>query len=474
MVTQESVLQKRFSLSELVDTESFKEVFQSFAELYRVGVKVFDGQGTKLVDVRVGNADFCGYLFQFGPTQQRCTALVQQLKSKDWWSEQEGPEMPCTVNCFSGLRYVVLPLVHEGEFMGRVIFGPFVPQANPEPSPLLRQLEPKLEAARLEQLMAPVRKAPDDVIQKVVEQMRKVVDVILFTSYRAMMVSQMHIESVTTAYQDLVEKNRRVEEANERLKEMDKLKSSFLATVSHELRTPLTSVIGYSEMLLEGMAGEMTSEQKEYVTTIMEKGESLLKLITSILDLSRIESGNLKLNLVDVDLYEVIKAAHTSVVPQAQKKKLTLKLDLDPGLPRIVGDGDKIRQILINLLGNSVKFTPEGGTITLRVKNFFGRRKSPLKTQDATGGAELFAIAEESFVRVEVEDTGIGIPADKLTKVFESFYQVDSSSTREHGGTGLGLSIVKSFVDAHKGDVWVESTLGKGATFVVLLPVERP
>jgi signal transduction histidine kinase len=377
------------------------------------------------------------------------------------------------VNCFSGLRYVVQPVVHEGDYLGRIIFGPFVPQETARPNPLLRQWEPKLDDARLMELMAPVRKAPDDVINKVIEQMQKVIAVILYTSYRAAMVSGMHIESVTASYQELIEKNRRMEEQNERLKELDKMKSNFLATVSHELRTPLTSIIGYSEMLLEGMAGNLDPQQREYVQTIMEKGESLMKLITSILDLSRIESGNLKLHLSDVDLYAATKAGMSSVLPQANKKKVHLKTEMDPGLPRVTGDEDKVKQILINLLGNAVKFTPENGTVTLRVKNYFGARKHQRGGNDSTGAAALFAIPEEDFVRLEVEDTGPGIPEDLLEKVFERFYQVDSSSTRAHGGTGLGLSIVKSFAEAHKGDVWVESNAGTGCRFVVLFPVHR-
>jgi len=469
-VPDSSVLQKRVTLSDLVDVESFKDVFQSYAELYRVGIKVFDHDGTKLVDIRVGSGDFCGYLFQFGPTQQRCTALVRQLKNQDWWDKSAEPSAPSSVSCFSGLRYVVVPVIHEGDFLGRIVFGPYVPAEAARPAPLLQQLEPRLNAARLDELLSPIRRAPDEVIHKVVEQMQKVVSVILYTSYRAAMISHMHIESVTASYQELMDKNRRLEENNDRLKELDKLKSNFLATVSHELRTPLTSIIGYSEMLLEGMAGELDAQQKNYVGTIMEKGESLMKLITSILDLSRIESGNLRLSLGDVDLNDVVKGAHSSVVPQATKKKLQLRVEMDAGLPHIMGDGDKIRQVLINLLGNAVKFTPDDGTVTLRVKNYFGARKH----QRDEGRRSVFAIPEEDFIRIEVEDSGTGIPPDQLEKVFERFYQVDSSSTRVHGGTGLGLSIVQSLVDAHKGDVWAESPPGKGCKFVVLLPVTRP
>jgi signal transduction histidine kinase len=465
---------KRLTLVDLVDPDSFRDVFHSYAELYRVGIKLFAADGTKLVDARVGSGEFCGYLFQYGPTQQRCTALVRKLKTHDFWADAGASRnLPTVVNCFSGLRYMVLPVIHEGELLGRIIFGPYVPEQAPRPSPLLAQLEPRLDAARLADLMAPVRRAPDDAVQKVLEQMHRVLSVLVFSSHRAALVSQMHIESVKESYRDLVERTRQIQEANEQLKELDTLKSHFLATVSHELRTPLTSIIGYSEMLLEDMPTAPDSQHRQYLETIMEKGESLMKLITSILDFSRIAAGNLKLHLGDVDVVELTKTAQSSVVPQAQKKRLSLQVDLAPGLPVITGDSQKLHQVLVNLLGNAVKFTPEDGHVILGVRHWFGARRHPQSRPDGGSGAQLFAIRQEDFVRMEVTDTGPGIPPDQLEKVFERFYQVDSSSTRTHGGTGLGLSIVKSLVEAHHGDVWCESQLGRGCRFVVLIPVQR-
>ncbi len=469
----DSVLQKRITLAELVELESFREVIKSFADLYRVGVKVFDAEGTKLVDVRVGNAGFCGYLWEFGSTRQACTKLVTGLKN-DAFEEVQGKEVPRVVDCFSGLRYVVLPIAYEGDLMGRLIFGPYMPQGLGQPAEELYRIEPQLKREKLETLVLPVRKAPDDVVSKVLSQIQRVVEVILFTSYRALLTSQMHIESVTASYHELQDKNRVLKEANERLMELDKLKSNFLATVSHELRTPLTSVIGYSEMLLEGMAGAMNDEQREYVRTIMEKGESLLSLISQILDLSRIESGNLRLHLVDFNVREVLKAATTSVLPQCQKKAITLEVQVSDDLPFFKGDRDKIGQVVVNLLGNASKFTPQGGRITLKADRFTGPRRSKGVDDDAAAqsAANLFDLSDETFLRISVEDSGIGIPADKVAKIFERFFQVDNSSTREFGGTGLGLSIVKSFVEAHNGLVKVESEQGRGSRFTVMLPLE--
>ncbi|MFZ9885942.1 MAG: ATP-binding protein [Myxococcota bacterium] len=464
-----SILQKEITLAELVDADSFVEVMRSFAELYRVGLKVFDAEGTKLVDVRVGNGPFCGYLYEYGESRQACTRLVSALKNEDFSSY--GPsDKPSLISCFTGLRYVILPICYEGDVMGRLIFGPYAPVGLSQPDEELYRIEPRLNREKSAELMQAVRHAPDDVVAKSLEQLQRVIEVILFTSYRALLTSQMHIESVTGSYRELQEKARTLREANERLQELDKLKSNFLATVSHELRTPLTSVIGYSEMLLEGMAGELNEEQREYVGTIMEKGETLLGLIGQILDVSRVESGNLRMHIAEVDLQEVLRRASTSVVPQAAKKEIALDFAIEPHLKSFPADGEKIGQVLVNLLGNAVKFTPQGGTVRLRADYQLGGRRTPVAADEAD---DLFGGDDERFVRIVVEDTGVGIPADKCEAVFDRFFQVDNTSTREFGGTGLGLSIVKSFVEGHGGDVWCESDTGKGAKFTILLPTER-
>ncbi len=463
-----SILDKEVNLIDLVDVESFREVMATFADLYRVGVKVFDAAGNKIVDIRVGNSQFCGYLWEFGGTRQACTKIVTGLKN-DSFEVVDGVEVARVVDCFSGLRYVVVPITYEGDVMGRLIFGPYVPHALPGPSEEIYRIEGRVERKRIERLIDPIRRAPDDLVSKVLVQMQKVVEVILHTSFKQILTSQMHIESVTSTYGELQEKNTRLSEQNDRLKELDKLKSNFLATVSHELRTPLTSVIGYSEMLLEGLAGVLNEEQRDYVKTIMDKGESLLGLITQILDLSRVESGNLRLNIADFDPAPVVKNATTSIVPQAAKKQIALDVQVAPGLPYIKGDKDKIGQIVVNLLGNAVKFTPQNGRIKLLADVWTGPR--PANSLHVEDAGSIFTLAEESFLRVIVEDSGIGIPADKLGAVFERFFQVDNSSTREFGGTGLGLSIVKSFVDAHRGEITAESEVGRGSRFTLLLPL---
>jgi len=464
-----SIIDKRVAMIDLIDVESFRDVLSSFADLYRVGIKVFDAAGNKLADVRVGNSAFCGYLWELGGTRQACTKLVTGLKN-DPFPEKDGVEQPHVVDCFSGLRYVVVPIVYEGDRMGRLIFGPYLPAERPGPSEQLYQIDTRVERARAEKLLEPVRRAADDIVGKVLVQIGKMVDVVLHTSMRQLLTSQMHIESVTASYHELQERARALREQNEKLKELDKMKSNFLATVSHELRTPLTSVIGYSEMLLEGLAGSLNDEQRDYVRTIVDRGESLLSLITQILDASRAESGNLRLTVVDFDPGPVLASATTSIVPQCAKKQIELNVNIAPGLPFLKGDREKIGQVVVNLLGNAMKFTPTGGRIQLLADLWTGARRADAASDDDGAGA-LFGVKQETFVRVVVEDSGIGIPADKVGRIFDRFFQVDNTSTREFGGTGLGLSIVKSFVDAHHGEISVESVVGKGSRFTVLLPL---
>ncbi len=297
-----------------------------------------------------------------------------------------------------------------------------------------------------------------EVAGRMVRHFVRLTDAFLHEGMRRAMSARMHVFTVEEAHLDMTEKNRRLNEAVERLQEADRLKSNFLATMSHELRTPLTSVIGYSEMLLEGLAGELNPEQREYVQTVMEKGEHLLDLISGLLDISTMESNQMHFNKSAFDLGDVVKNCITTVTPVARRRRITLNTALDGTLPKVLGDRDKMRQVVLNLLGNAVKFTPEGGVVDV-----WGEGASLLPMQ----------MSEEAptAVKLAVRDTGIGIAPENHNKIFDPFFQVDNSSTREYGGTGLGLNIVRRYVEAHGGAVWVESEVGKGATFFFTLPL---
>jgi signal transduction histidine kinase len=439
-----SALQQDYGLADLVDAKSLGEVCRSFSELYRVGLKVFDAQGNKLVDVKVGNAEFCGAIWEKPSGRAQCIATVARVKG-----EPLAEEGPTTFHCFSGCRYVVVPLAYQGDVLGRVVFGPFVPDDLVELPRSLLAIAPDLDVARAAEAMRQIRRVPQATAEQVVRHFAETVEVLVFQGHKALLTSRLHIEAVQESYRELQAKNRALEESFGRLKELDRLKSNFIGTMSHELRTPLTSVIGYSEMMLEGIGGPLTPEQKEYVSIIMEKGENLLHLITSILDITKIEAGRVRLVLSEVEVPQFVADAAATVLPQARKKGIKLSADVARELPRMICDREKLRQALLNLLSNSLKFTPQGGTIRVSAHPAPGDR-----------------------VAIAVFDSGIGIAEEHLDRIFDVFYQVDGSNTREYGGAGLGLAIVKSFAEAHGGEVQVRSAAGQGSTFTIVLPRE--
>lgn len=456
-----SILDRQINLAELLDVDAFRDICTSFVDLYKIGIKIFDSDGTKLIDIRVGSGDWCGYIFSNKVGRPMCTNLVGKIKSHPYPGLESGQVVEQM--CFSGLKYVIMPIMYGGDYLGRVIYGPFRPQDLKRPADEVYEF-PDFDPNRLASYGGKIRRAPDETIIKILNNFRGVIDTVTFVAMKALMTQQLHVESISASYKELSEANRHLRVSLEKLRELDKLKSNFLAMISHELRTPLTSVIGYSEMLLEGMAGGLSGDQQDYVQTIRDKGTTLLELISSLLDFSKIEAGALRVDVGDVDVRGVVEETRTTILPQASRKNVTVATSVAGDAAELRGDKEKIRQCLVNLAGNAVKFTPDGGRIDIRV-----RRVS--RGLDVTGGGR-FGTARSDLIVFSVEDTGIGIPKDKLEQIFTSFYQVDNSITREYGGTGLGLAIVKRLVMAHKGEVAVESEPGRGTRFDLAFPAE--
>ena len=238
-------------------------------------------------------------------------------------------------------------------------------------------------------------------------------------------------------------------QAVERIREADRLKTQFLANMSHELRTPLNSIIGFSRVMLRGIDGPLTEMQSTDLTSIYNSGQHLLGLINNILDLSKIEAGKMELSLESVNLVDIAKTVMSTAIALVKDKQIKLEQDVPADLPTVTADQTRVRQIILNLVSNAAKFTEKG----------FIR---------------LSMVPTPQEVMISVTDSGIGIPEDKLGHIFEEFTQVDASTTRKYGGTGLGLAITRSFVEMHKGRIWVESRLGAGATFTFTLPREQP
>jgi signal transduction histidine kinase len=216
--------------------------------------------------------------------------------------------------------------------------------------------------------------------------------------------------------------------------------------MSHELRTPLNAILGYTELLVDGIYGDLPAKVGDVMTRIDRSGKHLLGLINDVLDLSKIEAGQLELALADYSLQEMVHAVVTQVESLAAEKGLGLRVAVAPGLPAGRGDERRLAQVLLNLVGNAIKFT-EVGEVRIAAR-----------------------VDGDAFV-VAVADTGPGIPEADRSRIFEEFQQADSSNTRRKGGTGLGLSIARRIVELHGGRVWVESTVGRGSTFSFRVPV---
>jgi CheY-like chemotaxis protein/two-component sensor histidine kinase len=225
----------------------------------------------------------------------------------------------------------------------------------------------------------------------------------------------------------------------------NKLKSEFLANVSHELRTPLSAIIGFSQILLDGIDGPLNDDQQQDIEQVNKSGQSLLTLINKILDLSKIEAGKMELTIERLELPALIESVLESISPLAQEKGLSIETRFATNLPAVEADALRLKQILINLLSNAVKFTERGQI-------------------------EVSAQPSGRMVRIAVKDTGIGISADAQKVIFDEFVQGDGSSTRRHGGTGLGLSIVRRLVEMHGGAITVVSEPGMGSTFTFTVP----
>jgi PAS domain S-box-containing protein len=228
----------------------------------------------------------------------------------------------------------------------------------------------------------------------------------------------------------------------------NRTKSEFLAVVSHELRTPLNIIIGFSDILLEIDDAKLDEKYKSYIQSISTSGYQLLSTVNNILDISRLEAGKMDMNVENFDIDELFNEVTLLIDSHVAQKNIFMDSSVNAELPAINADKIKVKQILYNLIGNAVKFTPEGGKITMSAM-----RAGPM-------------------IRVEVADTGIGISRENQELLFQPFVQIESALNRTYGGTGLGLSIVKNYLDMHNGNIWVESELGKGSTFVFEIPIE--
>ena len=246
-----------------------------------------------------------------------------------------------------------------------------------------------------------------------------------------------------------------LKQTNEELARATRLKDEFLANMSHELRTPLNAILGMTEVLQEEVLGDINPQQQKALETVERSGSHLLELINDILDVSKIESGQMELDCTSVSIHHLCQSSLSFIKQQALKKRIQLEIKLPVTLPEVVVDERRIRQVLINLLNNAVKFTPSGGRITLEVT-------FPVQNTEE--------LSVKNPLQITIIDTGIGIPPEKMKKLFQPFVQIDSALNRQYSGTGLGLALVKRIVELHGGEVKVTSAEGLGSCFTIVLP----
>ena len=242
-------------------------------------------------------------------------------------------------------------------------------------------------------------------------------------------------------FREIQDKSRELEIASQH-------KSQFLANMSHELRTPLNAIIGFSEVLMEKMFGDLNDKQEDYLNDIFTSGKHLLNLINDVLDLSKIEAGKLEVELEKFDLRQLLEGSLVVVRERALRHDIRLSLDMADNFDAITADERKVKQIVFNLLSNAMKFTPDKGEAGIRARN------------------------SDSVIEIAVWDSGVGIADEDKQRIFEEFQQVERGLTDKPEGTGLGLALTKKFVELHGGMIWVESTRGHGSTFTFTLPVE--
>jgi signal transduction histidine kinase len=256
------------------------------------------------------------------------------------------------------------------------------------------------------------------------------------------------------------QQKRELEQAKIQADAANRAKSDFLANMSHELRTPLNAVIGFAEVLQDQYFGPLNEKQKKYVDNINTSGRHLLGLINDILDLSKVEAGKMELEPDSLSLKkDVLEPSLVLLQEKAHKHNISLTLEVDSRADiNLSADSKKLKQILFNLLSNAVKFTPDGGSVEV-------------KAQLVKGDVAAVPVAEDS-IEISVKDSGIGIKPEDLSKLFQTFSQIESSYTKTVEGTGLGLALTKKLVELHGGKIWVESEFGKGSKFIFVIPVK--
>ncbi len=449
-------------LKDLVDDATVGKLFDRFVALFHVPLRLFAENGNLILESAVENPA-CDYLNRYSETRNQCMVVRQRVKGAI--PEREGRRI-IDVTCVCGLKYLIAAVEFQARVVGKLVIGPYFPAELRHIPAALVKLLPALQPEEFRHILGQLPRYSVEGLQQIRDVVLSSMECIFYAMHRTNVTEQMHTAMVREAYREITEKNRKLEEIVEERKAFERRKSDFLAMVSHELRTPLTSIIGYSDMLAEGIAGEMAQEQRQFVQTIKSKGDELLKIISSILDFSRIDSGRLSVKTIPCDVTDLIETAMKGHREQIRRRGLKLSVKVANDLPRVDLDPEKIVTAISHLVDNAIKFSSPNGVIQIGAHTV-----ASSEADVAEDGIGFVLLATPDMLEISVSDFGVGIDAADFKELFAPFTQVDGSSTREHGGAGIGLAIVKQYVEAHGGRVHVHSVKGEGSNFSIRIPL---
>lgn len=447
---------KSLTLEEVIDKIQTEKLIKSIGDLFNLPIRIVNNS-SELIAVYTKSNYLCDQLISISEENKekclKCITASKELKLK---------EKIEYYNCWSGLSYVITPLLYELDQIGRVIFGPVLINEKQETFIDTIKNNKLTNAPKIISEFPPLKKYA---IEKIVSSMLTILDIAISLQFKNYITTELHLESITISYNDLEKKNEELKKAYDNLKEVDRIKSNFLAAVSHELKTPLTSIIGYSEMLTEGFVGTLSNEQQQCIKTIQEQGNKLLNIISSVLDYTRMQTGRMSYNFEVVSPLDICMDAINEVQNEADKRGVDIEINVAEDIPFLRVDKDKIVRAIFHIIDNAVKFTSMGGKVIISANVI------KVKTEDVDDVPSVINVPEKDMIEIQITDNGIGIPEEFRNSIFDAFYQIDGSTTREHGGLGIGLAIVKSFIENHGGKIYVESSAGKGSTFKIHLPI---
>jgi len=405
-----------FSINELLDsmTEDFVSklgfkkaivvmVNEQIKQLQLQKVINYSSKQTSKIEVELESGDlFTKFLSKPEPL------LVNRINEKDPFQNKISQLLDCN-------SFVIAPILKQKTPIGIVIMG--------NKSPYIRVTEGDLELVSI------------------------LASQVGITIQNSMLYEQLW-QSHQVLENRVKDRTKELAQANEELKQLNKVKSDFVSSVTHELRTPLTSIVGFTSILIEGKLGKVPAKQLERLGKIKKHSLNLAKLINDLLDISRIESGRVEMQLEEIAIKDVYKNVMEIIQSQAESKNIKLIYNFEPEDIKVWADFGYMEHVFTNILGNAVKFTPKDGTIDVRANQ------------------------KNESIKISFSDTGPGIPQKDINRIFEEFYRADNETNRKEKGSGLGLSLVKRIIQAHKGEIWAESKPGKGTTFHFTIPLK--